>query len=155
MTTKMFCLLGLCSALLLLCSCASIVSKSVYPVSLCSSPTGLKYELRDKNGVAVSTGRTPAMVTLHASNGFFSPARYQLFCFSEDGKSFSQVPVSASLDGWYVGNILFGGLIGWLIVDPATGAMWKLPDMAYANLPVEAAGLPQPQPPAAVPAAVQ
>ncbi len=24
------------------------------------------------------------------------------------------------------GNILFGGLIGWLIVDPATGAMWTL-----------------------------
>lgn len=26
---------------------------------------------------------------------------------------------------WYIGgNLLFGGLIGWLIVDPASGAMW-------------------------------
>ena len=28
---------------------------------------------------------------------------------------------------WYIGgNILFGGILGWLIIDPATGAMWKL-----------------------------
>jgi len=31
------------------------------------------------------------------------------------------------LSGWYWGNILFGGLIGVLIVDPITGKMWKLP----------------------------
>ena len=27
------------------------------------------------------------------------------------------------MNGWYIGNILFGGLIGFLIVDPLTGAM--------------------------------
>lgn len=30
------------------------------------------------------------------------------------------------IDGWYFGNILLGGLFGMLIVDPATGAMYKL-----------------------------
>ena len=25
-------------------------------------------------------------------------------------------------------NVIFGGLIGWLIIDPATGAMWTLED---------------------------
>jgi hypothetical protein len=38
------------------------------------------------------------------------------------------VPLTADIDGWYFGNLLFGGLIGILIVDPATGAMWKLPE---------------------------
>jgi hypothetical protein len=38
------------------------------------------------------------------------------------------------MDGWYIGNILFGGLIGILIVDPLTGAMWKLDDVVYGNL---------------------
>jgi hypothetical protein len=38
------------------------------------------------------------------------------------------------MDGWYIGNILFGGVIGFLIVDPATGAMWKLGDPVYGNL---------------------
>lgn len=29
---------------------------------------------------------------------------------------------------WFgiAGNFLFGGFIGWLIVDPATGGMWAL-----------------------------
>lgn len=30
------------------------------------------------------------------------------------------------MNGWYIGNLLFGGIIGLLIVDPATGAMWTL-----------------------------
>ncbi len=30
------------------------------------------------------------------------------------------------MNGWYAGNIVFGGLIGILIVDPATGAMWDI-----------------------------
>ena len=34
-----------------------------------------------------------------------------------------------------IGGIsFFGGLIGFLIVDPATGAMWRLPDSYHANL---------------------
>jgi len=37
-------------------------------------------------------------------------------------------PINSSVDGWYFGNILVGGLIGMLIVDPATGAMYNLPE---------------------------
>ena len=35
---------------------------------------------------------------------------------------------------YYIGNIVFGGLIGLLIVDPATGAMYKLPETTAATL---------------------
>jgi len=47
------------------------------------------------------------------------------------------------LNGWYIGNLLFGGLIGLLIVDPLTGAMWTL-DPKDINLILEkkTAGLP-------------
>ena len=34
--------------------------------------------------------------------------------------------VSSSLNGWYWGNILVGGLIGMLIVDPISGAMYEI-----------------------------
>ena len=34
--------------------------------------------------------------------------------------------MGSKVEGWYWGNILFGGLIGMIIVDPATGAMYKL-----------------------------
>ena len=33
---------------------------------------------------------------------------------------------AASVSGWYFGNLVFGGLIGMLIVDPLTGAMYNL-----------------------------
>lgn len=36
--------------------------------------------------------------------------------------------VNYKLNGWYFGNIIFGGAIGMLVVDPATGAMWKIID---------------------------
>ena len=42
--------------------------------------------------------------------------------------------MDSSLSGWYWGNIVFGGLIGMLIVDPATGAMYKLPEGVSADM---------------------
>ena len=36
-----------------------------------------------------------------------------------------QTSLTKKFNGWYVGNILFGGLIG-LIIDPITGAMYNL-----------------------------
>ena len=72
------------------------------------------------------------MVRLKASNGFFSKAEYQLR-LSAPGYDERIIPITFSLDGWYFGNILFGGLIGMLIVDPATGAMWKI-DTEYINV---------------------
>lgn len=73
-------------------------------------------------------------VTLETSNGFFTKARY-LVEASKPGHETSKTEISAGINGWYFGNLLFGGLIGMLIVDPATGAMWKLEDVYSVNLP--------------------
>ncbi len=106
-------------------SCASIVSKSTYPLSINSSPSNATVSITDIKGNEIYLGNTPATVTLKASAGFFSKAEYQVK-FSHPGYNDKIVPVIFTLDGWYFGNILFGGLIGMLIVDPATGAMWKI-----------------------------
>ncbi|MDP2932712.1 MAG: hypothetical protein Q8N81_01105, partial [bacterium] len=39
-------------------------------------------------------------------------------------------PIKSSIEwGWYGGgNIIIGGLIGWVIVDPLTGGMYKIED---------------------------
>jgi hypothetical protein len=43
----------------------------------------------------------------------------------------------STVDGWYVaGNLFLGGLIGWLVIDPASGAMWKI-DPEYVNVSLE------------------
>ena len=47
--------------------------------------------------------------------------------------------VTAGLNGWYFGNILIGGLVGMLIVDPLTGAMYRMP----ATIHVDATALAQ------------
>jgi hypothetical protein len=36
------------------------------------------------------------------------------------------MPIQNSIDGWYWANFLIGGVIGLLIVDPATGAMFEI-----------------------------
>lgn len=110
-----------------LTGCASIVSKSNWPVNVQSNPTGAKCVVTKVDGAQLHTGETPMTVNLDSSRGFFQPAKYNVKCL-KDGYQASSVEISANLNGWYIGNILFGGLIGILIVDPATGAMWKLDD---------------------------
>ena len=118
----------------LICSgCASIVSKSQYPVTINSTPSGALVTIKNERGMEIHKGPSPTTVTLNASAGFFQPARYT-FTFEKEGYYPSSASLSADLDPWYIGNIFFGGLIGWFIVDPATGSMWRLDDTVLANL---------------------
>jgi hypothetical protein len=123
--------LFLAVGILLLSSCASIVSKISYPISINSSPSEAKIVITDKKGIEVYAGNTPANLKLKAGSGFFGKAHYQVK-FTKDGYDTKMVPINFKLDGWYFGNILFGGVIGMLIIDPATGAMYKL-DTEFLN----------------------
>ena len=115
----------LMAVVLLLSGCASIVTKSTYPVSINSHPSNAKIIITNKHGNEIYSGNTPATVRLEAGSGFFSRAEYSVK-FSTPGYEDKIVPITFKLDGWYFGNIFFGGAIGMLIVDPATGAMWKI-----------------------------
>ena len=106
-------------------SCATIVSKSKYPLVINSDPTGAKISITNKKGLEIFNGTTPTSIILNAGAGFFTPASYSIK-FEMDGYDTKTIPVKMTFDGWYIGNLLFGGLIGILIVDPATGAMWRL-----------------------------
>jgi hypothetical protein len=124
--TKTFVIVSL---FLLGTSCASIVSKSIYPVTIDSEPRGANVVIYNRRGLEVFKGGTPALVKLKPGAGFFQRAIYNIE-ISKDGYSTKKVEVTATLNGWYFGNLLFGGLIGFLIVDPATGAMYRLNDTA-------------------------
>ncbi len=114
-------------------ACASILSETNYPVTFSSNPSEANVVITDKRGKEIFRGRTPTTLTLAASSGFFSGARYDV-ALEKEGYSPSRGTLSSELDGWYIGNILFGGLIGMLIVDPATGAMFKLDDSLVVNM---------------------
>ncbi|WP_153799535.1 PEGA domain-containing protein [Foetidibacter luteolus] len=110
---------------LLLFSCASIVSKSNWPVSIDSKPSGASVTIFNKKGAEVYTGKTPASLKLKSGSGFFSKESYSIV-LSKDGFETKKINLECRVNGWYWGNILIGGIIGMLIVDPATGAMYKL-----------------------------
>lgn len=113
--------------------CASIVSESNYPVSVQSSPAGANYEITNEAGMVVSSGVTPGQVTLKAGAGFFDGELYRI-AYKKNGYQDQIAMLDTEVDGWYWGNIIFGGLLGMLVVDPATGAMYKLPNSAHGNL---------------------
>lgn len=126
--------------LVLTTSCASIISDSQYPVTLSSNPDEASVTIHNKSGQAIYKGKTPTTLTLPASDGFFSGERYTV-TLEKDGYSPQVLTIDSELDGWYVANILFGGVLGLLIIDPATGAMWKLPESKVANLSEETASV--------------
>lgn len=106
-------------------SCASIVSKTSYPVTVDSTPRDADVTIKNRRGEQVYSGKTPALVRLKSGAGFFTNAKYAV-TISKAGFTSKTVELRATLNGWYFGNIVFGGLIGLLIVDPATGAMYRL-----------------------------
>lgn len=114
-------------------SCATIFGHSQYPVTIQSVPSDAKVTIVDRKGQVVFMGSTPASVTLKSAAGYMSKAQYSIKV-QAPGYIDQVYPLNARLNGWYFGNILLGGLIGMLIVDPASGAMYKMDDPTNVNI---------------------
>jgi hypothetical protein len=117
-------------AVSILPSCATILSQSTYFVMFDTNPSGHEIAVTNQAGHVVYRGKTPTTIPLPASAGFFTAEHYTV-----TAEGFESGTIYPYLDGWYVGNILFGGLLGLLIVDPMTGAMWRLPDRYVISRP--------------------
>ena len=109
----------------LLSSCASIVSRTKWPLAVDSKPEGVHVSITNRSGKEVFAGKTPIVTTLKSGSGFFSKESYTV-ALTYKGTETRKINVECKLNGWYFGNLLIGGLIGLLIVDPATGAMYRL-----------------------------
>ncbi len=116
-----------------LSGCSTIVSKSDYPVRIYSNPEGATFSISNKDGHIVHKGVTPSTVTLKAGAGFFDGETYT-FNLKKEGYFDNSYVLQSSIDGWYFGNVIFGGFLGLLIIDPATGAMFSLPDQVRVEL---------------------
>lgn len=114
-----------CGIILLLSGCASIVSKTNWPFSVDTQPSGASVTITNKKGVEVFSGKTPTAMKLRSGSGFFGKESYTV-SITKEGYEPKKVTIECRVNGWYFGNILIGGLIGMLIVDPATGAMYRL-----------------------------
>ena len=92
-----------------------------------------KLLIKNKDGIIIHEGTTPTTLSLRKKASFFNPEQYTLFA-EKDGYFSTTRSLNAGISWWYAGNIIFGGLIGLLIVDPATGAMWSFDEKVHLNL---------------------
>jgi hypothetical protein len=122
--------------------CASIVHGGSRTIAVNTEPTGAHASVtKVPTGEPVLSGTTPLTVLLDPKGGYFKGQSYRVK-LELRGYRTTEVTLTAEMSGWYWGNIVFGGLIGMLIVDPLTGSMWNLaPDKIDQKLSPEQAAL--------------
>ncbi len=125
---KVSLVLAICGLAALSTGCASIVKGGTQTVQIKSTPSAAAVKVIDMNAneEVEFSGITPATVNLQKGAGMFKSGKYKVVIEKENYQPY-EVILEGTASGWYLaGNLVFGGLIGWIIVDPATGAMWNL-----------------------------
>ena len=112
-------------SLLALCGCATILSNSEYPVNIDSVPSNMEIVVTDSNGDIEYRGQTPTVVDLDAHGGYFVREIYTVELY-DAGKVVGKTTVDGSIDSHYFLNLVGWSVIGLIVVDPMTGAMWTL-----------------------------
>ncbi len=125
-------------AVLALSGCASIFNGKTQQVTLSSVPDGAMAVVTNGAGDKVHTGTTPVTLTLNRGAGYFKSESYTIV-LTKAGFAPKELKLTSTVSGWFIGNILFGGLIGMLAVDPVTGAMYVFPASVSGTLESQAA----------------
>lgn len=117
---------------LLFTGCASIIHGPIQTVDFNSQPSGAKVTIDGKE-----YGVTPRSVDLRRMGRLKGEAKEKQAYnvkIELEGYLPYELKIKRDMDGWFIGNILFGGLIG-IIVDASNGSMYKLsPDQTIATL---------------------
>lgn len=119
--------------------CATIFNGGgTQPVAFKSLPDSASISVTNRAGEKIHAATTPVTVTLNHAAGYFKPESYSVR-IEKAGYQPRELSIDATLSGWYIANILIGGAIGMLVVDPLTGAMYTLtPDTVDATLDADA-----------------
>ena len=113
-------------------SCGSIIHGSSQLVTFSSQPPGATITIDGKQ-----YGKTPQSISLKRKGrlkGENSNKKSYDVKVSLEGYYSYDIKINREMDGWFIGNVLFGGLIG-IIVDASNGAMYKLtPNQIIAQM---------------------
>lgn len=119
--------LGLTGALALLTGCATIVGDDRASLPIKSTPSDAQILIIDETGRTAYRGRTPDQVSLSKSNGHYWGGKQFTVAISKRGYLTQRIKVDTRPNTLYLGgNLIFGGIIGWLVVDPISGKMYDL-----------------------------
>lgn len=113
--------------------CATIFNGESQPVNIQSVPEGAQVTIVNRAGEKIHVGAAPITLPLKRGAGYFKSEQYTLK-FEKEGFTAMELTITGTVSGWYIGNLVFGGLIGFLAVDPITGAMYTLPETVRGSL---------------------
>lgn len=113
--------------------CATIVSDSLHPVRVDSTISGTTVTISDEKGRVINKVETPTLVKLSSGHNWNSSS--YSFLFEKQGYKSVVENLQSEINPWYFGNFFFGGILGFLLIDPISGAMWKLDDQVYGSMP--------------------
>jgi uncharacterized protein YceK len=127
---KLICVLSV----LIASGCATIMNDASKTVQINSNVPQVNYSIKNKVGSVVQNGVTPSAVTLKVSSGPYSGEKF-LIDFTKEGYQPSTAVLDSEISGWWFGNLLlFGGILGFAVIDPISGKMWTLPDSVNGQL---------------------
>lgn len=107
---------------LMLTSCATIISGTTQNVSFNSNPSNASIFVDD-----FEVGKTPFQTKLERKS------EHKVVIKLEGYKPY-ETKLTRTFNAWYLGNVIFGGLVG-LIIDPISGAIYQLtPSQVNAQL---------------------
>ena len=129
-TVSCWLLLTICGGTL--SGCATIVSGRKTEVTLDNSGGATYFSVLDNNNRVIDSGVTPKQVTLKTTQTWLTPAKYHVVYASQDGVE--QYNLNAGFNWWTAGNIVIGGVPG-IVIDAATGALWKLQPQVIGHVP--------------------
>lgn len=130
---RMVLTIGLLSVVL--SACATIMRDNSQTVPITASTDSVDIKIADKNGKVIFEGQTPASVNLKtAAGGYFDPQEYTITA-SKDGFKNQTAIIDWHVSAWYwAGNVAFGGIVGYLLIDPITGDMYYLDENVHLNM---------------------
>ena len=126
--------LSLLGGLLALSGCATMMNDSSKTVQITSNVPQANFSIKNKVGNVVQNGVTPSSVNLKVSAGPYSGEKF-LIDFTKEGYLPATAVLDSEISGWWFGNLLvFGGILGFAVIDPISGKMWTLPDSVNGQL---------------------
>lgn len=109
-----------------LAGCATINKKEyAQEIQIRSVPSNATVELIDHtSGERKIVGQTPVNISVEKHADYMKARKYSIL-LSKSGYKAREFALESDVNGYYSwGNLLGANIIGWAIVDPATGAMW-------------------------------
>ncbi len=119
-----------------LSSCATVMRDNNQAIPIRSNIEKVNIKITNKAGEIVFEGQTPTTLTLKTAvkSGYFNPEKYTIVA-SKDGFQTQTVVIDWHVSSWYwAGNLVLGGVVGYLIIDPITGDMYYLDEEVHLNM---------------------